>query len=39
MGSLRTLSFKWIENYCKQNPLNPFSYAVDTMLEEIGSRK
>jgi len=30
---------QWIENYSKQNPLNPFSYAVDAMLEEIGSRK
>ena len=24
---------QWIENYCKQNPLSPFTSAVDEMLE------
>jgi hypothetical protein len=26
---------QWTENYCRQNPLTPFSSAVDAMLDEI----
>jgi hypothetical protein len=29
---------QWVENYCRQNPLSPFSHAVEEMLEEIGRK-